>query len=252
MRKFIMKTTTRLGLIRKLAFPALLPRGKNSMRMKIAPAFVCLMILMVSIATVVNAAPADVDENDVYWWWGDPAGSSKIVRNNKGVSGDLYASLSNSVGSAEDLAVTLWIIVFNYPGECETAYACGADADFVNPAVMPDALYGAGNIVDSSEVVSFGFHRKAGDNSGSIADLFGMPTDDGEPFGLRNPRGAEIHYVVRLHGPMIPLEMPDQIKSYGGGCVFDAPYGFPSPLNEDELRLGWGECQDVQFAVNPP
>lgn len=222
------------------------------MRLKNICALFCTMILMVSVAAVVNAAPADVDENDVYWWWGDPAGSSKIVRNNKGVSGNLSASLSNSVGSAEGLAVTLWIIIFNNPDECETPYACGADADFVNPAVMPDALYGAGNIVDSSEEVSFGFHKKAGDNSGSIADLFGMPTDEGEPFGLRNPRGAEIHYVVRLHGPMIPMEMPAQIKSYEGGCVDFAPYGYPPPANEGELRLGWGECQDVQFAINQP
>lgn len=244
--------TKRLGGTRTLAFLELLPRGKNSMRMKITPAIVCLMILMVSIATVVNAAPADVDENDVYWWWGDPAGSSKIVRTNKGISGNLEASLSNSVGSAEGLAVTLWIIIFNNPGECATPYACGDDADFGNPDVMPDALYGAGNIVDSSEVVSFGFHRKGGDNSGSIADLFGMPTDDGEPFGLRNPRGAEIHYVVRLHGPMIPMEMPGQIKTYGGGCVDNAPYGYGPPANEGQLYLGWGQCQDVQFAINQP
>jgi hypothetical protein len=225
----------------------------RKLNMKIAPTLLCLMMFMVSMATVVNAAPADVDENDVYWWWGDHAGSSKIVRTNKGISGNLSASLSNSVGSTEGLAVTLWIIIFNYPGECVTPYQCGDDADFGNPDVMPDALYGAGNIVDSSEVVSFGFHRKAGDNSGSIADLFGLPVDNkGKPFGLRNPRGAEIHYVVRLHGPMIPMEMPAQIKSYPGGCVYGAPYGFPSPLAENELKLGWGECQDVQFAINPP
>lgn len=220
--------------------------------MKISAVLLCSIMLMVSLTAVVDAAPADVDENDVYWWWGDPAGSSKIVRTNKGISGNLSASLSNSVGGTDGLAVTLWIVIFNYPGECESPNECGADADFGNPAIMADVVYGAGNIVDSSEVVSFGFHRKAGDNSGSVAVLFGMPTDDGEPFGLRNPRGAEIHYVVRLHGPMIPMEMPDQIKSYPGGCVELAPYGFPPPANEDDLRLGWGECQDVQFAINPP
>ena len=220
--------------------------------MKISVVLLCSIMLMVSLTAVVDAAPADVDENDVYWWWGDPAGSSKIVRTNKGISGNLSASLSNSVGDTSGLAVTLWIIIFNYPHYCEIPYACGADADFGNPDIMPDAVYGAGNIVDSSEVVSFGFHRKAGDNSGSIADLFGMPTDDGEPFGLRNPRGAEIHYVVRFHGPMIPMELPDQFKSYEGGCVYGAPYGYAPPANEGELQLGWGDCQDVQFAINPP
>jgi hypothetical protein len=58
---------------------------------------------------------------------------------------------------------------------------------------MADAVYGAGNIVDDSEEFSFGFSLKAGDNSGSVADLFGMPTDDGEPWGLIDPRDAEVH-----------------------------------------------------------
>jgi hypothetical protein len=58
---------------------------------------------------------------------------------------------------------------------------------------MADAVYGAGNIVDDSEESSFGFSLKAGDNSGSVADLFGMPTDDGEPWGLIDPRDAEVH-----------------------------------------------------------
>jgi hypothetical protein len=208
--------------------------------------------LVFCFAGGVYAAPANVSGSDVYWWWGDHAGSAKIVRTNKGVSGNMTASLANSEGSTEGLAVTLWIVIFNYPGECLTPYFCGADEDFGNPDIKADVVYGAGNIVGSSEEVSFGFHRKAGDNSGSVADLFGMPTDGGVPFGLMNPRGAEIHYVVRLHGPMIPMEMPAQIKTYGGGCVFDAPYGYLPPLAENELQLGWGDCQDVQFAINAP
>ena len=218
--------------------------------MKIIPMFFSLL-LTATIATVVNAAPANVSETGVGWWWGeDTGGTAKIIRTNKGISGNFSSSLSNSEGSAEGLAVTLWLIIFNNPGACATS-PC-SESDLGNPAVMPDAVYGAGNIVDDSEEASFGFHLKAGDNSGSIADLFGLPTDDGEPWGLIDPRGAEVHYVLRLHGPMIPLEMPAQIKTYGGGCVDFAPYGYLPPANESELKLGWGECQDVQAALNLP
>ena len=115
---------------------------------------------------------------------------------------------------------------------------------------MPDVLYGAGNAVDDSEIASFGFHRKAGDNSGSIADLFGMPTDNGQPFGLKYPRTAEIHCVLRTHGPKDPMYMPSQIQTYGGGCVDFAPYGYLPPANSNDLYLGVGQCQDVQFAIN--
>jgi hypothetical protein len=202
-------------------------------------------------ATLVSAAPSDTDSNDVFWSWGDAAGSSKIVRNDGGISGNIKTSLSNEVDSTNGIAVTLWIVVFNNPGACATD-PC-TDADLFESAVMPDVLYGAGNVVGNSEKFSAGYHRKAGDNSGSIADLFGMPTkDNGEPFGLINPRGAEIHYVVRTHGPKNPAEMPAQIQSYGGGCVFGAPYGYPVPTGPNDLYLGDGDCQDVQFAINQP
>ncbi|MFC1796602.1 hypothetical protein ACFL1V_05850 [Pseudomonadota bacterium] len=221
------------------------------MRIKNISAIFFTLMFTVSFAVVVHAAPAAVDETAVGWWWGEgPTGSAKIVRTNKGISGSLSTDMSNSVGSVEGLAVTVWLIIFNDPGECATT-PC-SEADLFNPDVMPDAIYGAGNIIDNSEVASFGFHLKAGDNSGSIADLFGMPTDGGEPFGLIYPRGAEVHYVLRLHGPMIPMEMPAQIKTYEGGCVDFAPFGYPPPANEGELKLGWGECQDVQAAINLP
>ena len=211
----------------------------------------CTLVLVITFASAVHAAPADVSETGVGWWWGEgTGGTAKIVRTNKGISGNFSSSLANSVGSAEGLAVTLWLIIFNNPDECATS-PC-SESDLGNPAVMPDALYGAGNIVDDSEEASFGFSLKAGDNSGSIADLFGLPTNDGEPWGLIYPRGAEVHYVLRLHGPMIPLEMPAQIKTYGGGCVDYAPYGYMPPADESELKLGWGECQDVQAAINLP
>lgn len=218
--------------------------------MKIVPIF-CSMLLTAAIATVAYAAPASVDENDVGWWWEEgPVGLAKIVRNNNGISGNWFSSLSNGEGSAEGLAVTLWIVIFNNPEECGTPYQCG-EPDLFNADVEPDVLYGAGNIVDSSEEASFGFHRKRGDNSGSVAAAFGMPDDSGESFGLRNPMGAEIHYVLRLHGPMNPEDMPAQIHTYFGGCVDNGGYGYPPPTEEGDLVFGTGECQDVQAAINP-
>ena len=141
------------------------------MKIKTITALLCTLVFTMFFATTMNAAPADVDETGVGWWWGEgTGGTAKIVRTNKGISGNFSSSLSNSEGSAEGLAVTLWLIIFNDPSECATS-PCG-EPDLFNPAVMPDAVYGAGNIVDDSEVASFGFHLKAGDNSGSIADLF--------------------------------------------------------------------------------
>jgi hypothetical protein len=209
-----------------------------------------VLIAVLAITGIAFAGGADNDSNDVFWWWGAPAGSSTIVRNDNGISGSFSSSLSNSVASADGQAVTLWVVVFNNPGACINAPDPCIEDDLFNPAVMPDVLYGSGNVVDDSEIASFGFHRKAGDNSGSIATLFGMPTDNGQSFGLKYPRSAEIHYVLRTHGPKDPMYMPSQIQTYGGGCVDFAPFGYLPPANPLDLYLGVGQCQDVQFAIN--
>jgi len=205
------------------------------------------------MGSTAQAAPPDKDANDAYWWWGDPAGTSRIVRTDNGISGNISVHLGNESGSAKGLAITLWIVIFNNPGACAVPNMCGDDADFGNPDVMPDVVHGGGNVVGASEKTTIGFHYETGENKGSIADIFFLPrNDEGEGFGLLNSRGAEVHYVIRFHGPVDPAAMPAQIHSYGGGCIDFAPYGFPFPSGPDELYLGLGQCQDVIFAINPP
>lgn len=220
------------------------------MSIKTILALFCTLSFLVSTVPVSNAAPPVRQANEVFWWWGDPAGTSSIVRTNGGISGNLSASLSNDLDSAKGLAVTLWIVVFNEPGECATV-PC-SESDLFVPAVKSDVLHGAGNVIGGSEKVSFGYHLKAGDNSGSIADLFGLPTDNGESWGLIDARAAEVHYVVRIHGPLNPEAMPDQIHTYGGGCIANAPFGYLPPTHPLDLFMGWGDCQDIMAAINLP
>lgn len=208
--------------------------------------------LVLCMGSYAQAGPADVDANDAYWWWGELAGTSRIVRTDKGISGNISVHLGNESGSAKGLAITLWLVIFNNPGACNVPYACGGP-DFANSDVMIDVVYGGGNIVDASEKARIGFHYKAGNNAGSIAELFGLFLDgEGNSFGLIYPRGAEVHYVIRFHGPVDPAAMPAQIQSYAGGCIDMAPIGHPFPVNSLDLHLGLGDCQDVIFAINPP
>jgi len=223
------------------------------MKNLITSAILSFALLAVCAGSSALAAPPDKDANEAYWWWGDPVGTSRIVRTDNGISGNIRVHLANDVGSAKGLAVTLWLVFFNNPGACAVANVCGDDADFGNPDVKPDVVYGGGNVVGASENTSIGFHYKKGENTGSISDIFFLPlNDEGEGFGLLNPRGAEVHYVLRFHGPVDPAAMPEQVKTYGGGCVDFAPYGYPSPMGPDELYLDPGQCQDVIFAINSP
>jgi hypothetical protein len=210
------------------------------------------VFLVICTTPFVQAAPAELDTSDAYWWWGDPAGTSRIVRTDKGISGNIKVHLSSDSGSAKGLAISLWLVVFNNPSACAVPNMC-LDPDFANPDVMIDVVYAGGNIVGASEWTNIGFHYKAGENEGSIADLFGLFLNaEDEGFGLLNPRGAEVHYVIRLHGPVNPAAMPAHVQSYGGGCVDFAPYGYGFPTGSNNLYLGLGQCQDVIFAVNPP
>jgi hypothetical protein len=122
---------------------------------------------------------------------------------------------------------TLWAVVFNIPGECTD----GCDEpDIFDPDVMADVLYIAGHVAGSNGKGNFSGHLMEGDDSGSI---FPLPGVSNTPIGLIDKDAAEIHFVVRCHGPKIPGEVDDQINTFMGGC--------------DTYT-----CEDIQFAVFPP
>lgn len=220
-------------------------------RKKILAAFGAALLTLCN-GPVAQADPAHVGTSDAYWWWFEHVGSAKIIRTDTGISGNIRVNIADYVDNPKGMTVTLWIVIFNNADQCVTANMC-FDPDLFDPAIEADVVYGGGNVVGASGTVTIGFRRAAGDNSGSVAQLFGMPVDaDGESFGLRNPRYSEVHYVIRFHGPKNPAYMPDQINSYPGGCVAFAPYGWPFPGGPEDLYTGDGDCQDVIFAINPP
>jgi len=118
-------------------------------------------------------------------------------------------------------AVTSWWVIFNHPENC-TDNMCGEDDVFDHPELASVSLVsGAGTVVGydgKAEFYSF-LHK------GYTYDaVFGS--------GLTNPRGAEIHFVLRTHGPAKGRMISEQLGSLNGGCM---------PPNEP--------CQDVQFAI---
>lgn len=81
---------------------------------------------------------------------------------------------------------------------------------------------------------SFGSHLSAGNTKGCQT---GLPCGE----GLTNPMGADIHLIVRDHGPIIPELLHEQISTFGGGCI-NAPPGTGKP--------GPNTCEDLQFSVH--
>jgi hypothetical protein len=157
------------------------------------------VILSLSLTALLSgsvmAGPAAISVVDVHYFTDNSmvsGASSKLVRTTRGVSMSI---------DTNDLD----------PGACnnpipEIGAACGL-GDFPDLDVGASVLYATGNVVDEDGEGGFAAHLKMGDTDGA---LFGP--------GLLDPWGAEIHILVRHHGPVIPAMMPSQIMTVGGGC----------------------------------
>ena len=146
--------------------------------------------------------------------------SSTLVRNDAGITMTFLTSDLDSGAT-----YTIWWIIFNNPEHCATPHAC-AGGDLAprggDPAVQSSVGLATGRIVLGSGVGEFGAHLAPGDATGF---RFGP--------GLIDPMKAEIHLVVRTHGPPIPGMEDDQTSSLNAGC----------PPNT---------CEDHQFAIHIP
>lgn len=129
-------------------------------------------------------------------------------------------------------AATLWAVVFNHPeacvGECD-------DPDlFENPGTRADLLYVAGGVANRSGEIRYTGRVAESDAGASILPLFGLPAP-----GILDAQAAEIHLVVRSHGPVIQGLRQAQTTTFNGGCTgFGAEFGTPGP----------NECTDLYFA----
>lgn len=167
-------------------------------------------------------------------------GTSTLVRHDDAVEGWIHTT-----GLGPDETVTLWWVIFNEPDRC-TPPAC--DADDIFSEGDPTAALATDRIAAADVVVGHAAGGVARDGAISLA----FALDEGEPVadrqigtspGLRSARAAEIHLVVRSHGP-VGANLQDQLTTFDGGCTrFLVPPDRPA---------GRGECGDIQFAVHQP
>jgi hypothetical protein len=214
---------------------------------------------VVATSSAVTAASAGPAASAVYTFPGGPdqvlihGASADIVRTRNGIN---FRMDTNSLMPGH--AYTLWVVIFNEPGNCLTAPDTCTPADLFHPAAKPDMLYGAGVVVGGSGKAVLAGRTRTGDLSGSVQVPVGLFAN-----GLIDPFGAEIHLVVHDHGPLNPAFMPDMIQSLAGGCT-DAgipAQGASSPWNDFALspgyaqefgRLGPNACESVQYSILTP
>ena len=92
-----------------------------------------------------------------------------------------------------------------------------------NAAARVSVLLGSGQVVNADGSAYFVDFLAEGDVSEAV---FGP--------GLVNRRTAEIHYVLRSHGPAQQEILEEQLTDIMGGCAAEAPHA---------------PCYDAQFSV---
>lgn len=185
-------------------------RGDELRNLRIAGALAGL--LLVAGVSVAVAAPAAISNAEVIAFGGDgpdPAGSgtAQLVRTSSGVSASIH---TNNLPPG---AYTVWWVIFNTPGGCSDG-VCGEDDVFSAPGVPdvggsanPSVARATGKVVGPNGLGNFGASLGEGDTSEA---LFGP--------GLVDTSVAEIHMIIRYHGPVVAGFMPAMILSLGGGC----------------------------------
>jgi hypothetical protein len=203
---------------------------------RIRAAIVLSLSILLLLAVPAQANSADRSTSPVYWFDEDGAptneiaGDSRLVRTDSGMSFNL-----RTTGLEPGHTYTVWWVVFNDPDLC-TDDMCGMeDLLMVNPDAAAAGVvgYAAGHVAGNSGRGNFGAHLSVGDSEPFLEAI--------EHDGLTAPRDAEVHLIVRSHGPLVPEWMPRQIHSFEGGCLgmdpeLDAGEGFP--------------CFDPQFSVH--
>lgn len=200
-------------------------------RWNLSAAAVATLVIAVSGHAFAQApTSAHTSESHVYRFSDFSAvegGYSRLIRGNDMVAMELASS-----GLEPEAPYTTWWVVFNTPQGCSEA--CDLDDIFnpdgtvnLNPAANISMLFADGAMTDADGTISFSAILPVGR---VLGELLAGP-------GLVDPRKAEVHLVIRAHGPLDPNRAYEQLSTFephpilGGDCVL---------------------CEDVQFAVHLP
>ncbi|MEC9476712.1 MAG: hypothetical protein VX764_06720 [Planctomycetota bacterium] len=182
----------------------------------------CLMSLLVGASAV-----ADDDVPFLHFTLADPLPESVIGSPIDDTEVELESFRDGVVieGETSGLlpyhAYTIWALVFNNPDGCNDGCQI---ADDIGPDSGFAALWtGIGFVADEDGEAEFETVMLEGEPAGEV--LMGE--------GLTDARDAEIHLIIRYHGPAAfddPELLEAQITTFGGGCE----------------EFG---CDDVQYAI---
>jgi hypothetical protein len=141
--------------------------------------------------------------NIVDFEFGEPvAGAATLTRTKKSVTAGI-----STTGLHQSAAYTIWWIIWNDPSAC--GGECGEDTlDVPGNSI----LYAGGFVTGLDGSANVTVQLKPGTVNKGIEVFGGKGLDKKKVFE------AEIHLIIRSHGPIIPGMANDQIGTFFGGC----------------------------------
>lgn len=134
------------------------------------------------------------------------SGSASLTRSSQGLRIDLEVE-----GLTEGYAYSIWWAIFDNPQGCD---ANGCDSfDLRNIRQAQGSLVNGGGFVGTTGAV---FHQSLL----SRHDPEGKSVEAGDPSGVDNPYKAEVHVIIRSHGPAEsdPADLAMQTGTFGVFC----------------------------------
>lgn len=150
-------------------------------------------------------------------------GASILIRNDEGV-----AYTFNTRGLQRAATYTNWWVAFNNPEACFVPCACSG-ADFSNADVEIGVFWATGRVANGFGQADFTAEVDYGELPDGIDQVRPARPNPISP-------SAEIHLIVRAHGPTVG-DGEAQLTQFNGGCP-------PNPVGV------LGGCIDVQFAIH--
>ncbi len=202
-----------------------------------------LLALMLGATTVLAAAREPTSLR--YLEDGHPAGGVSLLTRDSD-AGQVSVKI-NATHLMRGAAYTYWWVVFNNPDNC-LAPACG-EADLFNPDGTPNVdqinavgisvLGGNGEVANRGGRATFTGTLLEGD-AGDHDVVIGPGGMFDFPWLLEDATTAEIHIVLRNHGPALSgAALEAQLTTFGANCIGIDPDGT-------------FECVEDQFAVHVP
>ncbi len=195
--------------------------------------------LLIALAATVAllgafASPVDAAKNDQerLQWFDDDTEVGSGAHTSIQRSADSIRVATHARQLQPGHAYTVWLAIFNDPELC--ADGCGeGDLGNGNSSVI---WSGAGGVANGGGNLNVSGYLTENNPQGYQQLLTDLGAPDG---GFVDAEGAEIHFVVRDHGPV--TGNPDQLTSFEGDCTAGSSFG---------LGSGTYECTDVQFSIH--